>query len=777
MNSTPRTVSDDAILQPLIEASTDDFDLYSQTVPSKSFRDRADILLKRGIPVIPLQSKSKAPCTTHAAYDASADPKQIAKWAKQFSDGNCAAVARFEHCPGIYGFWLLDDDAGTLAAKYKADTGRDLPATFTVKTSRGYHYYFRHDAASVLVRYDGHNNSDVIEIPGYKGEARCNYQYVVGPGSIHPSGAIYEVCNDAYIVAAPSELLEWLQKAYTLSESLKPEDQKPKGDNGKFDPGFRKLFDAVGYRPIIKRINALEDPRVHIGNLERGACVPCPMPHHKHDNYTECFGPLQNEPVLLHCLGKCGWTGDMVAACYMLDGGKAKYKTMYDCARAICQEEDLKFEDFFPVKSTAAPIDVGEPVEVLTKLLHPKLSDDALYGLAGDIVKLIEPQTESHPAGLLVQILMYFGNIIGHTAYFQVESTRHYGNLFAVRVGVSSKARKGTGGDRINALFEQVDPVWFRTRLRSGLSSSEGLIVAVGDEEIGEDRNGHPVVIHGGVPDKRLVSYEGEFSQLLVVMQRGGNTISTNVRNAWDGKPLRTLTIKPRLATNHTISILGDITGNEAKTKMTADDSTNGFANRFLWVHVERTKLLPFGGEDIDFGPHIEELKKATEFAASQKRVFMDENARKMWSRAYERLSVAGDGLFGAVTSRGEAQVTRLALLYALLDRSERIRSEHLHAALAFWRYCEDSARFIFDELTIEQQMIVEHLRQHGSQTKTDLLKGLFQRHRPAAEIAADLAALMRRGMLSNCENKKGVAVYFVQGRKHCPVLPENQED
>jgi DNA replicative helicase MCM subunit Mcm2 (Cdc46/Mcm family) len=225
------------------------------------------------------------------------------------------------------------------------------------------------------------------------------------------------------------------------------------------------------------------------------------------------------------------------------------------------------------------------------------------------------------------------------------------------------------------------------------------------------------------------------------------------------------MTIKPRCATNHTVSILGDITRGETKTKMTGDDATNGFGNRFLWVHVERTKLLPFGGEDINFGPYIEDLKKAIEFAEGQRRIFMDENARKVWSRAYKRLSNAHDGLFGAVTSRGEAQVIRLALLYALLDCSDHIRSEHLQAALALWQYCEDSARFIFDELTVEQQMIVEHLRQHGSQTKTDFLKGLFNRNRAAAEIIADLAALERRGLVSHCQNKKRVTVYFVQVR------------
>jgi Bifunctional DNA primase/polymerase, N-terminal/AAA domain len=316
-----------------------------------TFQERADSLVAHGIPVIPLKSRSKAPATEHGAHDASLDPKQITNWAKQFSNGNCAAVATYD------GHWFQDDDAGTLAERYKADTGRDLPITLRVKTSRGFHYYFRHDEASRLIRYGGKENSGVIDIPGYKGEARCNYQYVVGPGSVHPSGAVYEITHDTPIIAAPVELLEWLQKAYALSESLKAKnEEKITRKHKASESGFRKLFDAAGYRPLVRRINASDDINVHIDELRPGGCVPCPMPRHKHADYTPCFGPLQSAPELLHCLGNCGWSGDMVAACYKLDGGAKKYQTMYDCARAICEEEGLKFEDFFPAKAQDAPI-------------------------------------------------------------------------------------------------------------------------------------------------------------------------------------------------------------------------------------------------------------------------------------------------------------------------------------------------------------------------------------------------------------------------------------
>lgn len=46
----------------------------------------------------------------------------------------------------------------------------------------------------------------------------------------------------------------------------------------------------------------------------------------------------------------------------------------------------------------------------------PTLAPEALYGLAGDIVRTVEPQTESDPVALLIQILAAYGNVIGQTS-------------------------------------------------------------------------------------------------------------------------------------------------------------------------------------------------------------------------------------------------------------------------------------------------------------------------------------------------------------------------
>ncbi len=47
------------------------------------------------------------------------------------------------------------------------------------------------------------------------------------------------------------------------------------------------------------------------------------------------------------------------------------------------------------------------------------LGETALHGLAGRIVRKLEPETEAHPAAMLVEIVMNFGSIIGRTAYYE----------------------------------------------------------------------------------------------------------------------------------------------------------------------------------------------------------------------------------------------------------------------------------------------------------------------------------------------------------------------
>ena len=142
------------------------------------------------------------------------------------------------------------------------------------------------------------------------------------------------------------------------------------------------------------------------------------------------------------------------------------------------------------------------------------ISEDAFYGLAGEIINLIEPHTESDKNGLLVQLLAAVGNAIGSGSHYRVESSIHYLNLFVVLVGDTSKARKGTSWNWINRIVCMADDEWHKCKA-SGLSSGEGVIYHVRDTDEEIDQ-----------PDRRLMIVEGEFAQSLKVARREGNTLS-----------------------------------------------------------------------------------------------------------------------------------------------------------------------------------------------------------------------------------------------------------
>lgn len=391
----------------------------------------------------------------------------------------------------------------------------------------------------------------------------------------------------------------------------------------------------------------------------------------------------------------------------------------------------------------------------------PTLAPDALHGLAGEFVRLIGPHTESDPVGILSQILLLYGNAIGRNGYFAVEADRHYLNLYEVQVGESSKGRKGTGFGQSKRLYHAIDPEWVDRNIKSGLSSGEGLIWAVRDPIMKNERVSkrneppryEPVVVDWGVEDKRLVVVEDEFASALKVMAREGNTLSPIIRRAWDLGNLESMTKNsPARATGAHISIIGHVTRPELLRYLTATEAGNGFGNRFLWVRVRRANCLPEGGRShaIDFGPLIRQLDNAIRFGREPREIRRDDEARELWAGVYPELSQGKPGLVGSMIARAEAQTMRIACIYALLDCSPVVRREHLHAALALWDYCEASARGIFGD-SLGDPVADEILRALRNapkgMTRTEI-RDLFGRNRRSDDVGRALGQLLEQGLV-----------------------------
>jgi hypothetical protein len=369
----------------------------------------------------------------------------------------------------------------------------------------------------------------------------------------------------------------------------------------------------------------------------------------------------------------------------------------------------------------------------------PTLNDAAMYGLAGKVVNTILPHSEADRVALLLHLLAGYGSVIGRFAYCQVESTRHYSNIFFGCVGETAKGRKGTAWNRVRDVLARIDDTWAQERVQSGLSSGEGLIAAVADH-------------HDTATDRRLFVLQAELASTLKVMAREGNTLSPLIREAWDSGSLRTLVKSDPLHVQDAhISIVGHITRDELRRHLSATESANGFANRFLWALCARSKCLPEGGSlnERDLDSLAELLQPAVAFGRTAGLLKRDDAARELWAEVYPELSDGKPGLVGAVTSRAEAQVLRLSMLYALLERSGLIRLPHLVAALALWDYCEKSARWIFGDALGDPvaDTILSGLRRAGETGLTrSQISALFGRHRTATEIELALRLLREKG-------------------------------
>ncbi len=404
------------------------------------------------------------------------------------------------------------------------------------------------------------------------------------------------------------------------------------------------------------------------------------------------------------------------------------------------------------------------------------LAPEAYHGLAGDIVRTIEPHTEADPAALLFSLFVLFGNVIGRRSYFVAEADRHYCNLFACLVGTTSKGRKGVSLGQVKQLFG-FDNDWSGDRVVQGMSSGEGLIWQVRDQqtELVSDKNGEQKekIMVDGIEDKRLTVVESEFASTIRVLRREGNTLSAIVRKAWDDGNLQALTKNsPAKSTDAHISILAHITKDELLRYLEDTEAANGFGNRFLWVCVKRSKCLPEGGRlhEVDMAGLHKRLKDAVDFGSRTRELKRDDEARKLWVDVYPELSEGKPGLTGAMLARSEAQVMRLACIYALLDQSEVIRFEHLAAALAVWDYCEASARFIFGDSVGDPvaDSILDMLKEAGAEgaSRTDI-SNYFSRNKKPEQINRALKTLESRG-LAECEIYSGsgrpLERWFIKG-------------
>ena len=391
----------------------------------------------------------------------------------------------------------------------------------------------------------------------------------------------------------------------------------------------------------------------------------------------------------------------------------------------------------------------------------PTLSKEALPGLVGEIVELATRGNEADPAAVLPFFLTYFGAEVGGTTYVVVGEDLHPPRLNCLILGASAKARKGTSKGPVLRIMQALPGP--RVRCTPGpMSSGEGLIHAV--RNASKNAKKGESAPDPGVSDKRLMICCDEYAACMQASKRAGSTLTSVKRCLWDNGNVDPMTKNdPVTTTGAHVCWVGHITKFEFLKLSEQCDLVNGIGNRILYWYVRRQKLVPRPAPmpDEEVQKLVNRLADVVQHARDLGSIRFTDAANRVWDKMYPALTLDREGLIGEVTSRAEAQVTRLSLIYALLDRKKRIDVPHLKAALAAWQYCLDSASFVFgsdaEQSLGDRKLKILNALKDGAKTSTDLNR-VFSGNLSASELAKMLGELQASGMLDQeqIKNERG---------------------
>ena len=384
----------------------------------------------------------------------------------------------------------------------------------------------------------------------------------------------------------------------------------------------------------------------------------------------------------------------------------------------------------------------------------PELHDDALPGWIGKFIRLACHHSEAHEAAILVTLILRLAaEFLG--PHVMVGDSKQRARTNAVIVGNSSKSRKGTSAKPVERLFLGLEN---SAQCTPGpLSSGEGLIFAVRDKmQEFDKKSGEYIVVDPGITDKRLFVVEEEFAAALTCTKREGNTLSAIIRGLFDDGNAEPLTKTNKIKTTGAhVVILAHITSVELKSLLNNVQLANGFANRFLWVHARRKKLIamPQPMPDNEVAQFQKIIVRRIEAADKLQVVKLSKKALKLWEAEYPRLTMDYTGAAGSVVNRSEVHVVRLALIYALAAGHSEIKEVDLRAALALVKYSQESAFLIFKGCQGDKrkEKLLQALRDapNNKMTLSEINSIVFSRNVKSEEISKLLNELESSKLLT----------------------------
>jgi hypothetical protein len=385
-------------------------------------------------------------------------------------------------------------------------------------------------------------------------------------------------------------------------------------------------------------------------------------------------------------------------------------------------------------------------------LLPQSLADDAFVGPAAEAAEMMEPDCECSIEGLLVQVLITLASEFGPKPFWMANMTRHSCNEFVCIVGPSAISRKNTSNDAAEWLLQQVQDRPDRRWRPTGLTSGEGLIQAVLDE--------------GG----SVLFFEDEFDAILAKMGREGNTLSSVLRQSWNGPNLGSRTrTNPLKCFNAYVSLIAATNYDDLGKAINSGMLTSGLANRFLWINVYQARLLPHGGNLGAVKQRLElllpSIRGAIDYAKRWDDVpcFLDDQAKEYWEYLYHGpFAEPRIGAWGKATQRRAPHCRRLATIYMILDQQRRTSLKHLKAAKAIVDYSDATASVIFsggvaeeEENKIVHAFKADRLESKDGWTRTQINRKVYSGRKKPEELDRLLSRLHLAGILNTSDETR----------------------
>lgn len=536
-----------------------------------------------------------------------------------------------------------------------------LPQTFTTLTANGRHYFFRWPGEA--------GPMPTGKLFGYV-IRRHDDGYVIGPGSVHPSGTVYDTLRQPS--GLPYEIAElpprWVQAAL---EAARPTVQVS---------GPRAL-PSVGGRHDWLRDRA----RYYRGLIE--------------------------EPAVLR------------ATLLAENARLAEPKSEGDVERAI-GEVFAKFP-LDPVEETEARIDrkLDEELDLLgapTSGAFPAAPDPVVFdGLLGELTDDLAGGTDASLVGLLGALIAFSGALVPGSAYFHRKQTS---SPFVALVGESSIGRKGTAMTRVmDAMSHALETTTVHRVVMDGVNSGEGLV-----SSLHYKREHYPQE-----PTVALV-FEEEYATLLASRGRDGSTLDPKMRQAFDGGPLsnrkagETKTVMP----DYWLPALIGITPVELRQRLEPGALQSGSANRWLYLPVTRRVVEPTNASPAFAPEHRQAILDAHRAAQrTPPLLLVDPAVTRTLAEYADFLPTVAFGLGRDLTRRLAVIAFRVALVHALMERAAAVTPAHLERAIALTEYARGGIAWVFGD-TIgnpDADLLFRHLVAEGRLRRTTITRQIIR--------------------------------------------------